>query len=151
MDSPTPSFSLLALTFAAGLFCGLLLLFTAYIRLARSHSAAIKAARTQSIRQSAATVRGQIAEQMAPMLPGFNYDPADCTFVGEPIDYVIFDGLAAARRGEGDGIVTIVLLDVKTGKSRLSQAQRLVKDAVETGNIQFKTARVNSDYSVSVT
>ena len=38
-----------------------------------------------------------MAEQMAPLLPGFAYLPADARFLGDPIDYVIFDGYSAVK------------------------------------------------------
>jgi hypothetical protein len=34
-------------------------------------------------------------ENVAPCLPGFTYEPRDASFLGKPVDYVIFDGLDA--------------------------------------------------------
>jgi predicted Holliday junction resolvase-like endonuclease len=49
--------------------------------------------RKDSINRSRSTLKGKIAEQLAPVLPGFLFNPADARFIGSPVDYIIFDGL----------------------------------------------------------
>ena len=57
-----------------------------------------------------------MAEQMAPLLPGFDYWPAAARFLGDPVDYVIFDGYSACKDGGSDGEdLEIVLVDIKRG------------------------------------
>ncbi|HSU56994.1 MAG TPA: Holliday junction resolvase-like protein [Candidatus Dormibacteraeota bacterium] len=106
----------------------------------------ILAARKQSVNQSRSTLKGQISEQMAPLLPGFEYLPADSRFLGSPIDYVVFDGytaLADADPEDGESEqLEIVLLDVKQGRSQLTQRQRAIGEAVEAGRVRFEVARV---------
>src|SRR5947207_7886253 len=48
-----------------------------YVTLLQEHEAAIKEARQRSVEQSRSTLKGQIAEQMAPLLPGFPFSAAD--------------------------------------------------------------------------
>ena len=38
--------------------------------------------------QSRFVLKGRIGEQMAPLLPSFDYNPSDARFIGNPIDYL---------------------------------------------------------------
>jgi predicted Holliday junction resolvase-like endonuclease len=91
--------------------------------------------REDAIRRSQAVLRGKIAEQLAPSLEGFTYNPRDCRFLGSPFDYLVFSGLTDGEVQE------IVLLEVKTGRSRLSKRERQVRDAVERGDVRYETFR----------
>lgn len=138
--------------FGLGLACGLLILVVLLIRSALRRNADIELARAQSVRQSASTLRGQIAEQLAPLLPGFEYSPADSKFLGDPIDYVVFNGLGEARHGDGDlDELEVVLLDIKHGRSDLSKYQRAIARAVEEGRVRFRVVRIDADHAVETT
>jgi hypothetical protein len=114
------------------------------IRSLLRHNSALKKARETSVRQSDSTIRGRIAEQLAPLLPGFPYTPGDAKCLGDPIDYVVFDGLNDARFGDGDiESIEVVLLDVKYGKSELSTYQRAIARAIESGRVRFRVIRVS--------
>ena len=106
----------------------------------------IKEATKRSVDQSRSTLKGQIAEQMAPVLPGFSYLPADARFLGDPIDYVVFNGRTnLANNGSGEQEVEIVLLEVKHGQSKLSPVQRAIAAAVEEGRVRFEVAQIGED------
>ena len=47
-----------------------------------------KRIRRDTLGKSRAVLKGKIAEQLAPLLPGFDYNPADARFIGSPIDYI---------------------------------------------------------------
>ena len=96
-------------------------------------------ARKDSVERSRATLSGQFLEKLAPHFPEFPYDPTDVRFLGTPVDYVVFDGLA---EGEVD---EIVFLEVKSGKSNLNPAQRRVRDAVEAGAVRWDVYRIQED------
>jgi predicted Holliday junction resolvase-like endonuclease len=88
-------------------------------------------ARRESVEKARSSLKGQIAEQMAPLLPGFQYLPADARFLGDPIDYLVFDGYSSLRDGGPDGgELEIVLLEVKHGTSALSPSQRSIARSV---------------------
>lgn len=91
------------------------------------------AARADALLRSRAVLRGRAAEQLAPVLGGFPFDPADARFLGSPVDFVVFDGCREVRAGERDTLRRIVLVDVKTGGSSLSTVQRRIRDCVEAG------------------
>lgn len=93
---------------------------------------AVKQQHTKNINTQRAVVKGKIYEQMAPHMPEFTYMPSDARFLGSPIDYVIFDGMSK------DDKITIVLVDIKTGHARLNSNQQRIKDAVESGRVEFE-------------
>jgi len=137
--------------FVIGLGVGLLILIVALIRSALRRRGDIEQARAQSVKQSASTIRGQIAEELAPLLPGFEYAPADAKFLGDPIDYVVFSGLNAARCGDADpDAIEVVLLDVKYGRSDLNKYQRAIARAVTEGRVRFRVVRIAADHSVAM-
>lgn len=94
---------------------------------------------------SRATIKGQLAEQLAPLLPGFPYTPSDFRFLGAPIDFVVFVGLSEAKEGLGD-IQEIVLGDIKMGGATLSPHQRMIKRAVEEGRVSWSTLHIDPDF-----
>ncbi len=136
--------------FLVGLAVGLILLIAFVVHSSLARRDEIAAARTQSVNQSRSTLKGRIAEQMAPLLPGFEYSPSDAKFLGDPIDYIVFDGLTAARDGDGDlEAIELVLIDVKYGKADLSKYQRAIARAVEAGRVRFEVVRIDTDHSVT--
>src|SRR5438067_497737 len=82
--------------FLIGVFAAVIITVLVYqiriLKLRLDFQREIKEATKRSVDQSQSTLKGQIAEQMAPVLPGFSYLPADARFLGEPIDYVVFNG-----------------------------------------------------------
>jgi predicted Holliday junction resolvase-like endonuclease len=73
---------------------------------------------------------GQIAENMAPFLKDFKYDPKSCHFLGQPIDYIIY----------GDD--EVVFVEVKSGEAKLSSKQRKIRENISNGNVRFEVFRV---------
>jgi predicted Holliday junction resolvase-like endonuclease len=110
-------------------------LFRKYSDLSGSYDSDIAAARADAVKRSRAVHLGGIAEQIAPLLPGFPYDPKDCRWAGQPIDMIVFDGL------EGGGDLNVVFLEIKTGQSQRQKTQRRVKAAVDAGRVQFREYR----------
>jgi predicted Holliday junction resolvase-like endonuclease len=106
-------------------------------------------ARKESVEKSRSSLKGQIAEQMAPLLPGFRYLPADARFLGDPIDYVIFSGYTGVRDARArDDSLEVVLLEVKQGGSALSGFQKAIATAVQAGRVRFEVCRVLPDGSI---
>ena len=100
--------------------------------------------RKDSVNRSRSTLKGKIAEQMAPLLPSFGYLPADARFIGSPIDYIIFDGLSSVADEKGSSI-RIVFMDVKHGSATLSRTQRIIKKAVEEKAVEWQTLHFEDD------
>ena len=103
-------------------------------------------ARRDSVQKSRSSLKGQIAEQMAPLLPGFEYLPADARFLGDPIDYVVFSGYTDLRDAGSDASeLEVVLLEVKQGASILSPFQRAIARSVQEGRVRFEILRISDD------
>ena len=76
---------------------------------------------------------GNVLEKIAPTFRSFEFAPADCRALFEPIDYLIFKGLA--KRGTVD---RLVFVDVKSGKARLKPSQKAIKEVVERGKLRLR-------------
>jgi predicted Holliday junction resolvase-like endonuclease len=103
---------------------------------------AVEQSRADALDTSRAVLKGKIAEQIAPLLPGFlaNYNPADARFIGSPIDYLIFNNMS--KGNDSDDQIDIVLLDVKTGNSGLTPIQRKIEAAAKDRRIRFHLLRI---------
>lgn len=76
------------------------------------------------------------------MFKVFGYNPSDARFIGDPVDYVIFDGYTEVRERKEDRPITVVLADVKTGRATLTYEQKRIKRGIEKGLVEFKTIRM---------
>ena len=100
--------------------------------------------RKDSVNRSRSTLKGKIAEQMAPFLPEFPFSPADARFLGNPIDFVVFDGYSRVKDDKGD-MIHIVLVEVKKGKGKLTREETLIRKAVEEGRVSWRTIFLKDD------
>lgn len=108
------------------------------------HQQALAVAQKRSVNTSRAVLKGKMAEQMAPIMPEFQYLPSDAKFLGDPVDYVIFDGYTDFRDGDGHAEdIEVVLIDIKSGNARLSKGQQAIAQAVAEGRVRFETIRIN--------
>ena len=88
---------------------------------------------TKTARRTAEAVNlGKIVEKIVPSFASFSYEPGDCRALFEPIDYLVFSGLAKQNQVEA-----LFFVDVKSGSARLSRAQASIKSAVEAGSVRF--------------
>ena len=74
-------------------------------------------------------------------MPDFVFNPKDARFLGSPIDFVVFDGL-----NEGE-VKRVVLLEVKTGMSALNTRERKIRDAVQSGKVEWMEIRPQLELS----
>ena len=110
------------------------------------HQQALTQAQKRSVNTSRAVLKGKMAEQFAPILPEFQYLPSDAKFLGDPVDYVVFDGYTDLRDGEGrPEDIEIVLIDIKSGGARLTKGQVAIAQAIQAGRVRFETVRIDFD------
>jgi hypothetical protein len=108
------------------------------------HKQALLDGQKRSVNTSRAVLKGKMAEQFAPILPEFQYLPSDAKFLGDPVDYVVFDGYTDFRDGDGTADdIEVILLDIKSGGARLSKGQQAIAQAVREGRIRFETLRID--------
>lgn len=94
-----------------------------------------KEIRADAIARSKRVIKGMTYEKLVPFEEGFPFNPRDMRFIGHPIDYIVFDGMS-----EG-ALERIVLLEIKSGKSRLNKNQRYAAMTVREGEVEFITYR----------
>ena len=110
------------------------------------HQQALAQAQKRSVNTSRAVLKGKMAEQLAPIMPQFEYLPSDAKFLGDPVDYVVFDGYTGLRDGEGrPEDIEIVLIDIKSGGARLTKGQVAIAQAIQAGRVRFETVRIDFD------
>jgi len=78
--------------------------------------------------QQRAGIKGKVSEAFAPFLEGFPFKPSECKFIGNPIDYLVFEGL------DERNIKGIHLVEIKQGTSKLSPHQKQIKDLIDNLN-----------------
>lgn len=86
-----------------------------------------------SQKKSSETRLGQISEHLVPFLEGCPYDPKNLHFLGNPIDFVSFDFDA----GE------ITFIEVKSGNSKPTKRQKIVKNIVKQCRVNYAEIRIN--------
>ncbi len=97
----------------------------------KQHQEKIPQIRETAIKHSRAVLGGQFSEQLAPYLPGFPYKPTEARFIGKPIDFIIFKGMDEKKINE------VVFVEVKSGKSQLSGAERSLRNSVEEKKVSW--------------
>lgn len=108
------------------------------------HQQALAMAKKRSVNTSRAVLKGKMAEQLAPIMPEFHYLPSDAKFLGDPVDYVIFNGYSEFRDGEGHADnIEVILVDIKSGGARLTKGQQAIAQAIREGRVRFETIRID--------
>lgn len=108
------------------------------------HQNALVQAQRRSVNTSRAVLKGKMAEQLAPLLPEFQYLPSDAKFLGDPVDYIVFDGYSDFR--DGDGLaedIDVIFIDIKSGGARLTKGQQAIAQAIAEGRVRFETIRID--------
>lgn len=99
------------------------------------HLVDVSAARADALKRSTVIRNGFSWENFAPLLGA--WPQGDFRHLGDPIDFLVCAGASAIRDNTADEISSIVLLDVKTGKSTLNKTQRRIRDAIINGRVTF--------------
>lgn len=111
----------------------------------------IEKARRQSVEASRRTIKGQIAQQIAPLLEGFPYLPSDSHFLGDPVDYIVFSGYTDLKEKHAiSKSLEIVFIDIKHGRASLSESQKSIASAIEAGKVRFEVVRILDDGVVKI-
>lgn len=120
---------ILVTTILLAFFLGLIL---GKLKAEISFSKKLKESRSDAVKRSKAVLGGQMAEQIAPFLPDFPCNPSDVRFVGKPVDFIGFPGMA-----ENQPVKEVLLIEVKTGESKLSEREKQIKEAVSKGKVRY--------------
>ena len=109
----------------AGLALALAVAVLYSVRITRSYLALRRLRRGDAVR------RGFTTEQWLPLTESYPWDPRNFRFLGAPIDGVQF---------EDD---RVVLVEFKSGRSRLSDKQLRIRELVQSGKVEFREVRVD--------
>lgn len=89
-----------------------------------------------AIKRSASVSKGKIVEHFAPfMLPDI-LNPDEIVFIGSPIDLISFTDI------DTNDDISIDFLEIKTGNSSLNKKQKLIKEAIYSKRVFFKTVHL---------
>jgi len=98
--------------------------------------------RQDAIKRSGSVNFGKITEHLFPFYSSFPFNHKDVRFIGSPIDLIVFDG-----HDEHRDDITIYIIEVKTGNSKLSSRQQHIKRAVENKNVKW--IEINPDVIIN--
>ena len=108
----------------------------------------IETTRKETLKKSRAVLRGQASEHLAPYVLK-DTNPKDYRFMGNPVDYVCFDGLSDVLDGASNVVESVRFIDIKTGKSTLNKSQRRIRDAIKDGRVTFEVINLDDKISES--
>jgi len=93
---------------------------------------------------SAHTNKGLILEKWFPFMEHGDIEEhwktMNWSFLGNPIDYIIFDWDKDVENNKQNG--KVVFLDVKSGNSSLSTKQRRIRDLIIEGNVEWREIKL---------
>jgi len=92
--------------------------------------------RKDAIMRSRSVLGGQFSENLAPYLPDFPYKPNECTFVGKPIDFLVFKG------SDEKNIDEVIFVEVKSGKAQLSKHEKNLKETIQKKRVKWEEYRI---------
>jgi predicted Holliday junction resolvase-like endonuclease len=102
-----------------------------------------KGIREDAIKRSTSVRVGKEIERLVPFFAEFQYNPRDIRWLGDPVDFVIFNGYSEAKDvGDLNKLNEIVICEIKTGKSRASKYERRIKELIEDRRIKWDEFRV---------
>lgn len=86
-----------------------------------------------------AVIKGQVSEQVFPLLTNEIKNLSDARFIGDPVDYIVFDGLSDESQ---QNPIRIRFIEVKTGSSQLNRREEKVKDAILDKRVEWKEIKL---------
>jgi len=75
---------------------------------------------------------GKNLEKVLPTMRDFKWTIPDSKFLGDPIDLMVFNGLSVNK------VKSISFIEVKSGKARLNNHQKAIRDAIEEQKVSYK-------------
>jgi predicted Holliday junction resolvase-like endonuclease len=96
----------------------------------------IRAHRRDATTRSRSVLLGEVYEKVAPFLPDFPFAARDMVFLGKGVDYVVFDGLSEGK------LERIVFLELKSGNSRLSKNEAMIREAIRRHKVDYQELRL---------
>ncbi len=94
---------------------------------------------------SAHASTGQLLEKWTPFLNVKGVDPdwdtENWIFIGNPIDYLVFDWDSNTKANLANG--KVYFIEVKAANSKLSTKQRRIRDLIKAGKVEWREIRLD--------
>jgi predicted Holliday junction resolvase-like endonuclease len=107
------------------------------VRTVEQYENKLQEVKKNTAKMSRATIKGQLAEQMFPFAKECTYSISDMKFLGQPIDFIVYDGMS-----DGD-VRRVVFVEIKTDTARLSPVQKSIREAIMRGDVHWETIHLN--------
>jgi len=91
-----------------------------------------KLATEKAVITTASVNIGKSLEKILPIMEDFKWELPDCRFLGDPIDLITFNGLSQ------NNVDSLSFIEVKSGKARLNDNQKSVRDAIEDKKLGYR-------------
>jgi predicted Holliday junction resolvase-like endonuclease len=75
---------------------------------------------------------GKNLERALPIIRDFKWVVPDSKFLGDPIDLIVFNGLSNGK------VNSLSFVEVKSGKAKLNDHQKSIRDAIEGHKVSYK-------------
>lgn len=99
-----------------------------------------------AIKHSTSIRVGKYIENLVPLMADFKHDPRDIRWGGDPLDMIILEGYGSAKdTGDWKRFNQIIFCEIKTGKSKLEDAEKRVKELIEQRKVTWKEFRVKRE------
>jgi len=92
--------------------------------------------RRDAIERSSKILSGKTLEKLVPFLKNFNHSPHNVRWLGDPVDLIVFDGVSE------DNPQKITFVEVKFGKSELTEKQKKIRQIVKEGKVFWEEIRI---------
>jgi predicted Holliday junction resolvase-like endonuclease len=93
--------------------------------------------RADAIKRSTRTIIGKTLEKLVPFMKNFPYDAQDIRWIGDPIDWIIFNGYASGKLNK------IIFCEIKSGESKLTPLQKKIKDIVKKKKVEWNEIKIS--------
>ena len=116
------------------------------------YKSSLKIEKEKAIKQSKSVIKGQVNEHLIPLFPDFPYNLSECKMSGQPIDYIVFEGMDSYRDSVAfkEPQISIIFADVKVGKAQKTKVQNGIKKAVEEGRVRFETWNITENNKIDI-
>lgn len=93
--------------------------------------------RAKSVSASRRSLIGKFIEKFIPFLENVPYEASDMHFLGQPVDYIVFEGL------HENEIDKVIFLEIKSGKSKLTKREGSLKKAINEKRVEWKEINIS--------
>ena len=92
--------------------------------------------------QAEQDMKNLIKTSLIPIYQQMPYDPRDISIIGNPVDFVVFDGANKVRMKEQDFVKEVILLSKETSNAYSQKLHKSIHDVIQNKEYEWKTAKV---------